>query len=164
MRPNIEATAHMFSTVPFWALFWVEILTTFWTSLGGPIDYRSPYPTTFSYVGEHTLVWMAFLFIAHLVLRRVGKSPFSIPFASLMVALPSYALIGLFADIGASTLLYRLQATSPRGVTIWFDGTNPDHLLRSFLIERLTTWVVVFPGVFVVAYAFKGRQKALNQN
>jgi hypothetical protein len=39
----------MFSTVSFWTLFWAEVLTTFWASLGGPIDYTLPYPTRFSY-------------------------------------------------------------------------------------------------------------------
>ena len=154
----------MFSNVSFWVLFWAEILTTFWTSLGGPIDYHLPYPTTFSYVGEHALVWLAFVFIAHLALQPFERSPFSISFTSLTVALPTYALMGLFADIGASTLLYHLQAASSRGVTIWFDGTSPDHLLKSFLIERFTTWLVVFPVVFFVAYRSKGKQKALNQN
>ena len=153
----------MFSTIGFWALFWAEILTTFWTSLGGPIDYHLPYPTRFSYLGEHALVWLAFAFLAHLALKQIGKSPFSTPFTSLGTALPSYALVGLFGELAASLLLYRLQAVSPRGVTIWVDPTNPHHVLQSFLIERLTTWVVAFPIVFFVACGFKGKHKALNQ-
>ena len=154
----------MFSTIGFWALFWAEILTTFWTSLGGPIDYHLPYPTRLSYLGEHALVWLAFVFIAHLALRPISKSPFSMTFVSLRTALPSYALVGLFSELGASLLLYRIQSGSPRGVTIWVDPTNPHHVLQSFLAERLTTWVVAFLVAFFTAYALKGKQKALNQS
>jgi hypothetical protein len=154
----------MFSTIGFWALFWAEILTTFWISLGGPIDYHLPYPTRFSYLGEHALVWLAFVFIAHLALRPISESPFSMTFASLRTALPSYALVGLFGELGASLLLYRIQSGSPGGVKIWVDPTNPHHVLQSFLAERLATWVVAFPVAFIVAYALKGKQKALNQS
>jgi hypothetical protein len=153
----------MFSTLSFWALFWAEVLTTFWTSLGGPTDYHLPYPTRFSYLGEHVVVWMSFVFTAHLVLRQVGRSPFTTAFASLRTALPNYALIGLFGELATSLLLYRIQSASLKGVTIWIDPTNPHHVLQSFLIERVTTWVVVFPATFFVTYAFRGNRKALNQ-
>ena len=153
----------MFSTSSFWALFWAEVLTTFWASLGGPIDYHLPYPTRVSYVGEHVIVWTAFVFIAHFVLSQAKTSPFLVPFKSLKTALPTYALVGLFGEFSASLLLWRVQAGSARGVSIWVDPTNPQHVLRSFLIERLTTWVVVFPVVFFVVYGLKGKQKVLNE-
>jgi predicted neutral ceramidase superfamily lipid hydrolase len=153
----------MFSTTAFWALFWAEVLTTFWTSLGGPIDYNLPYPTRFSYVGEHVIVWMAVVFVAHFALSQIKKSPFSIAFTSVKVALTSYVFVGLLGELAASLFLWQVQSRSPRGVTIWIDPINPHHVLRSFIVERLTTWVVVFLIVFSVAYAFKGKQKALNQ-
>jgi hypothetical protein len=153
----------MFSTVSFWTLFWAEVLTTFWASLGGPIDYTLPYPTRFSYVGEHTLLWMALIFIAHLILKQINKSPFLIAYKSLRTALPCYALTGLFGDLVTSLLLYRIQSASEKGVTVWVDPTNPDHVLRSFLIERLSAWIVVFPVAFFVAYRVRGKHKTLNQ-
>jgi len=153
----------MFSTIGFWTLFWAELLTTFWTSLGGPIDYHLPYPSIFSYLGEHVIVWTGLVFITHLAFSQAKKSPFSVPFKSLKTALPTYALVGLFGEFGASLLLWRVQSGSSRGVSIWVDPTNPHHVLRSFLIERLTTWVVIFPLVFFVVYGVKGKQKALNQ-
>jgi hypothetical protein len=154
----------MFATTAFWALFWSEVITTFWTSLGGPIDYHLPYPTRLSYLGEHLIAWLAFLFIAEFCLRQMKLSPFSTSFDSLKTALPSYAAIGLFAEVAASFLVWHVQSTSSGGVTVWFDPTHPNHVLRSFLIERLTTWVVVFPLAFFAAYAFEGRQKALNRD
>jgi hypothetical protein len=76
---NIKANGkNMFSTIGFWTLFWAELLTTFWTSLGGPIDYHMPYPSIFSYLGEHVIVWLAFVFIAHLTFSQAKKSPFSV--------------------------------------------------------------------------------------
>lgn len=153
----------MFSTTGFWALFWAEVLTTLWTMGGGPIDYNPPYPTLFSYVGEHVIVWMALVWIAHLALSCMKKSPFSISFSSVQAAVASYVLVGLFAELATSLFLWHWQATSRIGVSIWSDLESPGHMLRSFITARLTTWAITLVVVFFVAYLLRGRRKLQNQ-
>jgi hypothetical protein len=153
----------MFSATSFWIIFWTELITTFWTSLGGPIDYHLPYPTRFSYVGEHALVWTVFVFGGHAALRIGNVSPFTSRFTSIAKVLLCASLLGLFGEISASVFLWHEQAISTHGVKIWVDPMTPEHALRSFMIERLTTWLVVIMGLSFLASRIADRKKILNQ-
>ena len=153
----------IFSSYGFWVLFFAEILTSIWTAGGGPIDYHLPYPTFYSYVGEHLFVWEVFMAVAHFLLSAIKKSPFIVQFTSSKSALTCYILTGLALELITSYYLWHDQAISPKGVRIWVNPTAPGHVLRSFLIERVTTWAVVSCALLLIVRWVFGRKALLNQ-
>ena len=154
----------MTSSRGFWVLLWAEILTSIFAAGGGPIDYRLPYPSIYSYVGEHVLVWTVVVYLIHVCLSWFNKSPFRVRFQTVKAALASYVLVGLVAELTTSLFLWHDQAMSPKGVQIWVDVMNPHHVLRSFLLNRTADWCVFFFLLFVPICAFRARKSLLNQS
>jgi hypothetical protein len=152
----------MFSSAGFWVLFWAEFITTTLMAGARPIDYPFLYPSLYSYVGEHLVVWGIFASLAHFVLSRVRRSPFTYQFASTKVALPSYLVLGLSLELGSSLFLWHDQSLSREGVRIFSDPLDRGHALRSFLILRTEIWAVAFFSLFVVVHFFGGRRRLLN--
>ena len=152
----------LISRTGLYFLLWTELITTFIVSTGLPLDYNA-YPTTFSYVGEHVLVWLMFLILGHLVLSMFKLSPFKIKFASVWRMLGGYLGLGLYAELSSSLWLWHLQAASRSGVKIWVDIFQRDHAFRAFMFERLLTWSVVFSLTFLALFGSKLKGKFLNR-
>jgi len=154
----------MTSSRGFWVLFWAEILTSIFAAGGGPIDYRLPYPSLYSYVGEHLVVWAVVVYLIHVCLSWFKKSPFRVRFKTVKATLASYVLVGVVTELSTSLFLWHDQAMSPKGVQIWVDVMNPHHVLRSFLRDRITYWAVFFFLLFVPICAYGNRKSLLNQS
>jgi len=150
-------------SIGFWVLFWAEILTSLWAFGNVPLDYHRPYPTLYSYIGEHVLVWGVVIYLIHVSMGWFKRSPFIFRFERRRAAFAAYGLVGVLSEVSSSLFLWHEQVKSSSGVKIWVDTVNPHPILRSFILARTITWTVVFCLLFIPVCAYSGKKFLLNQ-
>ncbi len=130
----------MFVQKTFWILFWAELLCTFWIYGSLPIGGKA-YPTPFSYVGEHLIVWLAMISIVQGFLRLAKSRGLIVN--SHGIWLPRHYLItGVILELCSSLYLWHYQSIWLREPTIWVDLLTPNHAFKAFIEQRIITWSI----------------------
>ena len=124
-----------------------EAIPSFWLWVTSPTDsVRVWYPSAFSYVGEHFLVWcLAILCLLSLLTlaRRQPELPFSGVSTPYLLSVPAYVsltLLLLAADVTASVLVASVSRSGDGvfAARMWYTQS-----LRDYLFAREPVFLIV---------------------